>query len=125
MEIKGKLFKKLPVQTGQGRNGEWRKQEIVLELEGNYPKKVCIAVWGDKINVASLQEGATLNAFVDVESREWQDKWFTDVKAWKIDVLDNAGTAQQAPPSPQTSDVPPIESFPPPTESGTPDDLPF
>jgi hypothetical protein len=121
MEIKGRLFKKLPVQTGQGRNGEWKKQEIVLELEGTYPKKVCIAVWGEKINVASFQEGVMLNAFVDVESREWQDKWYTDVKAWKIDVLDNNTSRQEGSEIPP---LPPLDAFPPPMD-GVPDDLPF
>jgi hypothetical protein len=93
MDIKGKLVKKLPLQTGQGRNGEWKKQDIILETEGTYPKKVCISVWGDKLNVPSLQEGSLLNVSVDVESREFNEKWYTDVRAWKIDVV--AGTPQE------------------------------
>ncbi|MDR0713677.1 MAG: DUF3127 domain-containing protein [Bacteroidales bacterium] len=119
MEIKGKLIKKMPVQTGQGRSGEWKKQEIILEQEGAYARKVCIAVWGDKMDVASMEEGAMLNIAVDVESREWNDKWYTDVKAWKIDVL----SASQ--PS-QSDDYPPPPPPPPPSfESNQPDDLPF
>ncbi|MDR1668060.1 MAG: DUF3127 domain-containing protein [Bacteroidales bacterium] len=120
MEIKGKLFKKMPVQTGQGRNGEWKKQEIILEQEGTYPRKVCVAVWGDKLDIASIAEGTMLNVTVDVESREWNDKWYTDLKAWKIDVLD----ANQSPQS-GSGDYPPPPPPPPSFESGQPDDLPF
>ena len=43
MQINGKLINLLPLQTGQGKNGnEWKKQEFILETSGQYPKKVCI-----------------------------------------------------------------------------------
>jgi hypothetical protein len=85
MELSGKLVQMLPLQTGQGKNGEWRKQEIILETEGQYPKKVCIAIWGDKINTSQLVLGNRLTVSFDVESREYNGKWYTDVKAWKVD----------------------------------------
>ena len=119
MEIRGRLVKVLPVQTGQGRNGEWKKQDFVLETEGTYPKKVCISVWGDKVNMASFVEGSMLNASIDVESREFNGKWYTNVTAWKVDV---AGAEQQQEPS----SLPPIEAYG--DEAGMPpmkDDLPF
>ncbi len=118
MEIKGRLVKVLPVQTGQGKNGEWKKQEFVLELEGTYPKKVCISAWGDKVNVGSFVEGAMLNVSFDVESREFNGKWYTNLTAWKVE---SAKDEQQGPPP-----VPPFESYP--SETDLPpmkDDLPF
>lgn len=64
MEITGKVFRILPLVTGQGRNGEWRKQEFVLEIEaGQFPKKICMSLWGDKIDQAGLTEGETVKAF--------------------------------------------------------------
>ena len=42
MQITAKLSQKLPLQTGTGRNGEWKKQDIIVETEGQYPKKICI-----------------------------------------------------------------------------------
>ncbi len=85
MDIKGKLVQLLPLQTGQGKNGQWRKQEIIIETQGQYPKKVCISIWGDKINESQLQIGNELNISFDVESREYNGRWYTDVKAWKVD----------------------------------------
>ena len=85
MEIIGKLVQVLPLQTGTSKNGEWKKQDIIIETQGQYPKKVCIAIWGDRINPAQLQTGNQLKISFDVESREFNGRWYTDVKAWKIE----------------------------------------
>ncbi|MCU0428607.1 MAG: DUF3127 domain-containing protein [Cytophagaceae bacterium] len=86
MQLTAKLIQVLALQTGSGRNGEWKKQDIIVETEGQYPKKVCISIWGDKINSGQLKVGNMLKIDFDVESREYNGKWYTDVKAWKIDV---------------------------------------
>ncbi len=70
MEIKGKVIQALPEQSGNGRNGTWRKQDYILETTGQYPKKVCVTVWGDKIDQFALQPGEEVTAGVEVESRE-------------------------------------------------------
>ncbi|MBU0487613.1 MAG: DUF3127 domain-containing protein [Bacteroidetes bacterium] len=84
MQITGKLVQLLPLQTGTGKKGEWKKQDIIIETEGQYPKKVCISVWGDKIDSSQLQTGNQMIIEADIESREFNGKWYTDVKAWKI-----------------------------------------
>ncbi len=101
MELSGKLVQLLPLQTGQGKNGEWRKQEIILETEGQYPKKVCIAIWGDKINTAQLEIGNKLTVSFDVESREYNGRWYTDVKAWKVDAAGGGSSSNNAAPAQQ------------------------
>ena len=57
MQISGKLIQLLPQQTGQGKNGTWKKQEVIIETEGQYPKKVCIAIWGDKADEKNFTGG--------------------------------------------------------------------
>lgn len=84
MEITGKVVKVLPLQSGQGRNGEWKKQEVILETQSQYPKKVCITLWGDKIEQYGIGEGELITASIDLESREFNGRWYTDVRAWKI-----------------------------------------
>lgn len=86
MQLTAKLIQLLPLQTGTGKNGNsWKKQDIIVETTGSqYPKKICISVWGDKIDEAVLQIGKQLNISFDVESREYNNRWYTDVKAWKI-----------------------------------------
>ena len=94
MQLTAKLIQLLPLQTGTGKNGQWKKQDIIVETEGTYPKKVCISIWGDKINESVLKLGSQLAISFDVESREYNGKWYTDVKAWKIEAagaVKNAG----------------------------------
>lgn len=116
MDISGKILQLLPLQTGQGKNGQWKKQEFILETADTYPKKVCIAVWGDKIDMSGVTPGAQVTVSFDVESREFNGRWYTDVKAWKI--VAGSKTAGNAP-----------ASEPAPTFQNNPgaadDDLPF
>ena len=58
-----------------------------METEGQFPKKICISIWGDKINESQLKIGNNLKIDFDIESREYNSKWYTDVKAWKIEVV--------------------------------------
>jgi hypothetical protein len=87
MQLTAKLTQLLPIQTGTGKNGEWKKQDIIVETDGQYPKKVCISIWGDKINEGQLQIGNVLKIDFDIESREYNNKWYTDIKALKIEVV--------------------------------------
>ena len=84
MEISGKIIELLPEKSGQSANGEWRKQEFILETGAQYPKKVCFMVWGDKIDDFKIQQGENLSVSIDIESREYNGRWYTDVKAWKV-----------------------------------------
>ena len=84
MEIRGKIIELLPEKSGQSANGGWRKQEYVLETDGQYPKKICFMAWGDKIDQFNIKQGETLEVSVDLESREYNGRWYTDVKAWKV-----------------------------------------
>jgi hypothetical protein len=85
MQLTAKLIQLLPLQTGTGKNGQWKKQDIIVETDGTYPKKVCISIWGDKINESLLKVGNQLKIDFDVESREYNSRWYTDVKAWKVE----------------------------------------
>lgn len=87
MQLTAKLVQILPLQTGTGRNGEWKKQDIIVETDGQYPKKICVSAWGDKINASQLVVGNMLKIDFDVESREYNSRWYTDVKAWRVEVV--------------------------------------
>lgn len=114
MEITGTISSILELQIGEGKNGPWKKQEFILETNDQYPRKVCIAVWGDKIEQYALKTGAKVTVSVNVESREFNGRWYTDVKAWKIEKPQDQGVA---PPPPDPGMEPPEADFP--------DDLPF
>ncbi len=124
MQLTAKLVQVLPLQSGTGRNGEWKKQDIIVETDGQYPKKICIAIWGDKINSNQLQIGNMLTVDFDVESREFNGKWYTDVKAWRVEMAGAGSMPEQqtsSAPFPQAQNMPEPAPLPPnPT-----DDLPF
>ena len=85
LDITGKVVKILPEQTGQGKNGEWRKQDFVIETMDQYPKKACFSAWGDKTAaIKQLLQGDEVTISFNVESREFKERWYTELKAWKI-----------------------------------------
>lgn len=127
MEITGKIIAVLPEQGGTSRNGnEWKKQEYVLETHEQYPKKVCFQLFGaDRIAQAAIQPGEELTVSFDIESREYQGRWYTNINAWKV----TRQTETAAPVPPVTADDPfaapaaPVATDFPPASST--DDLPF
>lgn len=86
LEVSGKLIKIMSPQTGSGKNGNWVKQEFIIETSEQYPKKICISAWGDKVDeLGRLEIGEDVRVAVNIESREYNDRWYTDVRAWKIE----------------------------------------
>lgn len=84
MDINGKVIQIMAEQTGQGKNGQWRKLEFVIETSSQYPKKVCFSIWGDRIDQANLKVGDDIVVSFDPESREYNGKWYTDLRAWRV-----------------------------------------
>ncbi|GAB3946645.1 hypothetical protein GCM10028805_17500 [Spirosoma harenae] len=90
LELVGKLIKVLPEVTGQGKNGPWNKQDFVIEtLDSQYPKKVCMTAWGEKANdLKQFADGDTLKATFSAESREYNDRWYTELRAFRIELAE-------------------------------------
>jgi len=118
MEITGTIIKILPQQTGQGKNGEWKKQEFVIQTDGPYPKNVCFTVWNNKINMNDLSDNQKVKVSFDPESREFNGRYYTDLIAWRA-------SAAEATASPSPEDDAVIENQPEAIPDDTTDDLPF
>ncbi len=118
LELEGKIIRKLMVQKGTSARGEWAKQEFVIEFqEGNFPSQACFSVWGeDKLKeLDKYQLGDKVKVSFNISSREYNNKWYTDLRAWRIETE-----------TPQQQDMPP--QAPPPAVADEPlseDDLPF
>lgn len=121
MEISGKVIAVQPVQTGEGRNGVWKKQEYVIEYDPNaqYPKKMMFNLWGDKIDQYNIQEGQGLRVSFDIDCREYNGRWYNDIRAWKIEADDSVDAGGFDPPVDQGPITPEI------APSDKTDDLPF
>lgn len=122
MEIKGKIIHVLPLQEGVSKAGNpWKKQEYVLETLEQYPKKVCFDLFGDKADQYRAEIGDEVVLSFDIESREYNGRWFTSVRGWKLEkASDVAATPAQAVSADVVNDLPP---FPAATDDN--DDLPF
>jgi single-stranded DNA-binding protein len=85
MEFEGVVFRKLPEVTGSSARGAWKKQDVVFELPSEFSRKICVTFFGERAeDAALLQEGDAVTVSVNVESREYNGRWYTDVRAWKI-----------------------------------------
>jgi hypothetical protein len=96
MEVKGKVIQLLQLQTGTGKKGQWKKQEFIIETPSQYPKKVCLSIWGEKVDQYKLSVGDDVVATVDLESREFNGRWYTEARVWKLEKSSQGG--QSTPP---------------------------
>ena len=85
MEMTGVVIAILPERTGTSVRGEWKTQSYVIETQEQYPKHLCFEVFGaDRIAQFNIQGGETITVSFDIDARQWQDKWFTSIKAWNV-----------------------------------------
>ena len=126
LELSGKLLQKLPAQSGQSSRGAWSKQEFVVETLENYPRKVCASVWGeDKVKeLNAIADGEVIKVSFNLESRPFNDRWYTDVRAWRIE-RGGTGETNHAAPSAQNPVSYSDPGFLDTGNSSEIDDLPF
>ena len=87
MEISGKIIQVLPEQGGISKTSgkEWKLQAYVLETQEQYPRKVHFEVFGeDRIKANPCQLDDIVTVSFDIESREFNGRWYTSIRAWKI-----------------------------------------
>lgn len=98
MTIEGKIIQVLPLQGGVSKTSgkEWSLQAYVLETKEQYPKKVHFEVFGDdriKSNPCDVDDIVSVD--FDIESREFNGRWYTSIRAWRIVKQDATQAAQQ------------------------------
>lgn len=115
----------MPATSGTSARGEWQRQEVIFDMQtqSQYPRKICVTFFNKPDEVARLREGAAYTVSIDIESREYNGRWYTDVRAWRIQPKEVAAAA------PAPADVPPMPTSEP-AYATTPaaqevDDLPF
>lgn len=129
--ITGKVLKILDEKTGVSKRtgNTWVAQEFVIETDGQYPKKVCMQIFGEqKIAEANLQIGDTIKAHYEIDAREYNARWYNTVNAWKVEKLTQQTQTSQTvtPPAQQTVSQPVAErTRGATTNSYDDDDLPF
>ena len=122
MEFEGKVIEILPAVTGQSARGTWERQTVVFEQpQKQYCKEIAVTFMNKAQEVASLRVGETYTVSFDIESRNYQGRWYTDVRAWRVQPM-------QSQAQPPVQDMPPFMEEPQPAYSagaGVVDDMPF
>lgn len=88
MEIKGRILAVLEEKSGtsQRTGNNWRCGQYVLETLEQYPKKILFEVFGEeKIHSMNIHIGEELTVFFDVDAREYNGKWYNQIRAWKVE----------------------------------------
>jgi len=120
LKLENVLVKRVfDLQSGIGKESgkEWQKKEIIIETQGDYPKDVKVILW-NKVADLNFTSGDIVTLSFDVESREWKDNWYTDIKAYKVEFLSQQekGSPSDHVPEQDNDFIPPVEGA---------DDLPF
>lgn len=132
--IKGKVIRIGQLMEGisKTKGTPWKKQEYVIETEGQYPQNVAFSLMNDKIDNAVIQMGDSLEIEVDPRSREYNGRWYTELIAWRVKNarLQNNSYQQQTAPvynaqAPQGYSAPQYPQNPQPTTTSNGDPLPF
>ena len=101
MEIVGKIIQVLPLAEGTSKTGNpWKSQSYVLETQEQYPRKVCFEIFGEdriKNNICKVDDLVTVS--FDIESREYNGRWYTSIRAWRVQQGDTTGAQQAAAPA--------------------------
>lgn len=123
MEFVGVVYRIMPQQSGTSARGQWQKQEVIFEQPDEFSRKVCVTFFGDRVqDAATLQVGEKVNVSCNIESREYNGRWYTDVRAWRIQKVQ-----PEQPAAAPIPDLPPFETTEPAMPAGGDqfDDLPF
>lgn len=124
MEITGRIIVAQEPRGGiSNRTGNpWKMQEFVIETHDQYPKKCMFSVFGeDRLREFHLEVGEEVTVSFDIDAREYNGRWYNDIRAWRVDRTSNATPAVPATPTtPATEINAPISE-----NEEIKDDLPF
>lgn len=136
MDLTGKVIAILPANSGvsQRTGNPWMSQEYVIEVPGQYPRKMLFRIFGeDRIKQFSIQAGEEITVQFDIDAHEYNGRWFNEIRAYNILRGQAAQTVPAATPFPPQDAAQPAAPaaaapFPPaqePAAEGSSDDLPF
>ncbi len=83
MQFKARVISKLPIATGTSQSGNnWSKATIIVETISQYPKKVALINMKRAEEFNSLPIGTTATFDIEIESREFNGRWYSDINCW-------------------------------------------
>ncbi len=88
MELAGRVIAVLEARSGLAKStgNPWMTQDYVIETHEQFPRRMAFNVFGeDKIKQFNIQLGDEINVFFDINAREYQGRWYNDIRAWRVD----------------------------------------
>lgn len=88
MELAGKVIAVLEARSGLAKTtgNPWMIQDYVIETHEQFPRRMAFNVFGEeKIKQFNIQLGEEINVFFDINAREYQGRWYNDIRAWRVD----------------------------------------
>lgn len=127
MEVTGKIILALPEMSGTSKAGNaWKKREYVLETQETYPRKIHFDFFGERADQFPLNVGDVIKLSFDIESREYNGRWFTSIRGWKSEPATATAAYPGAPAAAAAAfPEPSAPAFPAASEPAPTDDLPF
>ena len=95
MIVKGTLKKMLPEISGISKitGKEWKKHDFVIDTGAQFNPELCISTFKENIDtIKNIPIGSYIEVEINLYSKEYNDKYFHNVQAWKITLLDNEET---------------------------------
>ena len=139
MEVNGKIVQFIGETSGVARSSgnPWKKKEYVLETFETVPRRIAFDFFGDRADQFPLNVGDTITLSFDIESREYNGRWYTNIRGWKTEpytapAFGATSQGAQGLPQPQPNygvpgavPPPPAVGIPPVEPAGSNEDLPF
>ncbi len=91
MELQGRVIYISEPRSGISKStgNPWMTQDYVIETHEQFPKRMMFNVFGEeKIKMFNIQMGDEVNVFFDINCREYQGKYYNDIRAWKVEKVD-------------------------------------
>lgn len=109
MEVTGKIIFKLEPMSGTSKAGNaWKKQEYVLETQESFPRKIHFDFFGDKADQYNFNIGDVITLSFDIESREYNGRWYTSIHGWKAELANAPVAGAPAASTQQANNIPPM-----------------
>lgn len=107
MELKATVIQALPVERGVSKASgkEWEKATLIVQYgDAKYPKKVAVIAMKNADKFTAIPVGAEVVFQIDVESREYNERWYTAVTCWRWDIIGGDKQSEPIPPAPFEKD---------------------
>lgn len=111
MEFEGKVLQIFPARGGVSKAGNaWTSQDVLFEVQtqSQYPRRTLVNFFNKEDEVKRLTEGTLYTVSIDIDAREYNGRWYNDVRAWRVQpkqpVQPQSAPAVDMPPMPTEQD---------------------